>query len=238
MKLRISIILSIMMLLLAFNTPVSAQVEQGELEEELLSQASGSTSYNCELVENGDYYLRYVYLYAGQNMLAGRTKITVFRRDGEYTTLRVSLYTTGYGWEILESHLYVGTVQPAKMAPGSFPYQQTTPSGLDRHDYYIDLDDIGASFEHVYIAIHAVVRTTGTVKEFPAGQEETAWGFKTIWYPVMDKDELFNPNGDPWGTIFPKRKKQWPAYFKVYIPYNVEYPLSECPQPLMLIFTY
>jgi hypothetical protein len=191
------------------------------------------------LVENGDYYIRYVYLYAGQNMLSGRTKITVFRRGGEYTTLRVSLYTgSSFGWEFLESHLYVGTEAPRKMAPGRFPYQQETPSGVTRHDYYVDLDDIGAGFEHVYIAIHAVVRTTGTKKGLPAGQEETAWGFKTVWYPVMDKDELFNPDGDPWGTIFPKRNKRWPALFKVYIPYNVEYPLSECPQPLYLIFKY
>lgn len=237
-KLKITVFVGVMLLLLVFNVPVNAQAEQGELEEELVFKAAGSTSYDCELVENGDYYLKYVYLYAGQNILAGRTKITVFRRDGKYTTLRVSVYTTGYGWEILESHLYVGATQPRKMAPGRFPYQQETPSGLDRHDYYVDLDNIGASFEHVYIAIHATVRTTGTKIELPAGQEETAWGFKTTWYPVMDKDEIVNPNGDPWGTIFPKRNKQWPAYFKVYIPYNVENPWFECPQPLLLIFKY
>ncbi len=247
MKLRISIMLSVM-LLLAFTAAASAQTEQGDLEEELLLRAAGSTTYDCELVENGDYYMKYVYLYAGQDILAGRTKITIFRRDNQYRTLRFSLYTEAYGYEILESHLYVGKRRPRRMAPGRFPYKQETPSGSTRVDFYVDLDDIGASYEHVYLAIHAVVQPVGETVSEASGHgrkhkrrhcgSESAWGYKTAYYPVMRKCETLNPNGDPWGTIFPRRNKQWPAYFKVYIPYNVENPWYECPQPLQLIFKY
>lgn len=240
MRQKIIFILSFI-LVLGFTLPSNAQEFPGEMDEELQFTAIEEVALDCQLFENADYYIRFVYLYAGQHNIAGRVKITVFRRGGEFTKLRISLYSgSDYGWEILESHLYVGTEPPGKMAPGKFPYKQKSPSGLDRHDYYIDLDDIAPSFEHVFLAVHAEVQTTGVLPELPAGQKETAWGFKCIldWYPVMAVGEIVNPFGEPWGTIFPKKNKQWPAYFLVYIPYNVECPWFECPQPLQVIYKY
>jgi hypothetical protein len=132
------------------------------------------------------------------------------------------------------------------MAPGKFPYQQETPSGLTQHEYLIDLEDIGSSFETVYIAVHAVVQKVITSLEctdpvpVPVIIEETAWGFKTHpkFYPEIEPGDIVNPYGDPWGTIFPKGKKKWPAYIMVYIPYNVGDPLYECPQPLHMTFIF
>lgn len=258
MKPRILIVMSIL-LVLGYGITVNGKTNpvrtnskeklpgtqlQDVYREDIALTAGGNVYYDCHLFENANYYLRFVYLYAGQHTIAGRVKFSVQRRDGEYLRLRVEYLTGDYGWELLESHLYVGTEPPKKMAPGRFPYQQETPPGLTKHQYYIDLEDIGSSFETVYIAVHAVVQKVNTKIEcsstYPVGEEETAWGFKTLpkYYPPMQPGDIVNAYGDPWGTIFPKGKKQWPAYLMAYIPYNVSDPWFECPQPLQLIFQF
>ncbi len=250
MKLKKAVLTLISVLLLfAFAADTQAQVLAEDFSSEPIAVFTQSPIVHrgdCYDFENADYYVRYVYLYAGQHTIAGRVTISVQRREGRYQNLRVLYLTGGNGWDILESHLYVGTGAPSKMAPGRFPYQQSSPNGLKRHDYVVPLESPGGSFDHLYIAIHAVVKKVGGDMVSPKGdvivdgQEETAWGFKTVngWYPVIDKKDDLNQYGEPWGVIFPKKNKQWPAYLMIALPYDQNNATFDCPKPLYLTVEY
>lgn len=218
---------------------VGLSADNGTIGNDEISTITGSTRYyDCHIFEDGDYALRYVYMMAGQHTYSGKAIVFVERRGGEYVRLRIEILTGPQRHVMYESHLYVGAEPPKKMAPGRFPQQQVTVNGATKHIYYVDLDSLGDSFENLYIAIHAVVQPRSAAKGSPPeGSEETAWGFKThpAFYPVLDMKTGLNELGDPWGTIFPKKNKQWPAYFMVYVPYNVTDPWFECPQPLYFI---
>ena len=96
-------------------------------------------------------------------------------------------------WELLETHLYVGTEPPAKSAPGRFPYDAI--DGV----YEIDLlaDFPGATT--LYIAAHAEI---GMIDEFSAPVldealeqiEETTWAWTV--------GDLSIPPGKNWATYF------------------------------------
>ncbi len=104
-------------------------------------------------------------LIAGQNMDAGTVVVTIV--NGEIVVTYV-----GEGWEITETHLYIG---PEEEMPstnngnpkvGNFPYKNNHPAGTTEVTY------TGPSLlegDCVYIAAHAVVVNTTT------GQTETAW---------------------------------------------------------------
>ena len=42
--------------------------------------------------------------------------------EGDFLIVRYDTNPTGCEWELLETHLYVGTEEPEKSAPGRFPY--------------------------------------------------------------------------------------------------------------------
>ena len=100
------------------------------------------------------------------------------------------------GWELLETHLYVGIDPPTKSAPGRFPYDAI--NGV----YEIDLgSDFPGAFT-LYIAAHAEI---GMVDEFgdpicyegtDVQIEETAWAE---------------------GTQI-RTGKNWATYFAVILP--------------------
>ena len=97
------------------------------------------------------------------------------------------------GWEIVETHVYVGTTAPKKHSPGKFPYVADEP---------VVVPD-GAL---IYIAAHAeIMRDTGLVDEYDQPIYETAWA---QWQTVTpSEDTLFRGNsgsnkGNAWATFF------------------------------------
>ena len=121
-------------------------------------------------------------LIAGQNEVAGSISVNVVGDN-----LVISIVTTG-GWQITESHVYVGDTLPEKSAPGQFPYSDPDVETLTNHVYEIPLSEVGCGGK--YVAVHAVVRKSiGCYWEY-----ETAWG-----------------QGCPFG-------KGWAMYFTICIP--------------------
>ena len=92
-------------------------------------------------------------LYAAQTELVGEVRIST-QTVGDDDYLIVEYDTTAYGWEMTETHVYVGADPPLKLAPGSFPY------GHDPLDPAVTSDQYSIPLEwsgDVYIAAHAVV---------------------------------------------------------------------------------
>lgn len=118
--------------------------------------------------------------------------------------------------EIYESHVYVGTDEPAKSAPGKFPFYQVWPDG---YSYVIDLHQFFEGGEIIwtttlYVAVHAVVADLDDSGEILIDEstgepvwEETAWLLE-----VADGTRWYKPNGNSTG---------WGEYFA----YDIESPL-------------
>jgi len=109
-------------------------------------------------------------LLAGQTIKVGTLTVKV---DG--TDLVVTYSITEPGWELGETHLYVGTSVPAKSAPGQFPYgpEEVVANEVE---YVIPFADFGEL--PVCIAAQAEVRKQTGVDPDTGEliyQEETAW---------------------------------------------------------------
>ena len=92
------------------------------------------------------------------------------------------------GWEIVETHVYVGTTAPKKHSPGKFPYVADEP---------VVVPD-GAL---IYIAAHAeIMRDTGLVDEY----DQPIYEYESVWAQTGDNDILFKEtgNGNKWATYF------------------------------------
>lgn len=89
--------------------------------------------------------------------------------SNDATNLYINYNTTGTGWTMAETHVYVGKDPPAKLAPGTFPYAHDPLPGVTTDSYVIPLSAINGGVTtpstDLYIATHA----TGT-------DGETAWG--------------------------------------------------------------
>ena len=88
--------------------------------------------------------------------------LTVTYASGEFTVE----YSIDSPWEIVETHVYIGSQPPAKSSPGRFPYVAGD----------IKFDVTGLT--KVYIAAHAeVMRDTGTkdILGNPIYEYETVW---------------------------------------------------------------
>ena len=93
-------------------------------------------------------------------------------------------------WELLETHLYVGTEPPAKSAPGRFPYDAT--DGV----YEIDLEADFPGATTLYIAAHAEI---GMIDEFgPVLGENDEQIEETTW--AYGEDQI--PPGKNWAMYF------------------------------------
>jgi hypothetical protein len=113
-----------------------------------------------------------VTLWAGQNINVGNLNVKV---DG--TDLVVTYTITEPGWELGDTHLYVGTVAPTKSAPGRFPYGPGDAAG---GVYTIPLDELPDPDVDGNIVIAAqaeVKKQTGVDPDTgePIYQEETVW---------------------------------------------------------------
>ena len=133
-------------------------------------------------------------LWAGQNINVGNLNVKV---DG--TDLVVTYTITEPGWELIETHLYVGKTNPKvdlNSAPGQFPYSEEHDpavltvtyiipiSGIDSYSLkggkkWVADDDPGiGSEDKIYIAAQAEVRIqTGVDPDTgePVYQEESVW---------------------------------------------------------------
>ncbi len=117
-------------------------------------------------------------LIAGQNMLAGTVSVSN-DEDTMYVT-----YNMGPDWPLHEAHVYVGSEQPDKGAPGKFPYKEEFDPAVFSYTFEIPLGDLDDKSQ-VFLATHA---TTGA-----DGNTETAWGGN--WN-----------NGDPtWDFVWGKK---------------------------------
>jgi hypothetical protein len=91
------------------------------------------------------------------------------------------------GWEIVETHVYVGTTAPAKHSPGRFPYVADEPVAVP-----------GGTL--IYIAAHAeTMRDTGLVDEY----DQPIYEYESVWAQTGD-DTLFRDTGkgNKWATYF------------------------------------
>lgn len=92
------------------------------------------------------------------------------------------------GWEIVETHVYVGTTAPTRHSPGKFPYAAD--------------ESVEVPYETViYIAAHAeIMRDTGEVDE----NGEPIYEYESVWAQTGDNDTLFRDTGkgNKWATYF------------------------------------
>ena len=122
-------------------------------------------------------------LFAGQDIDAGTVCVEIVD-TGDTETLYITYNTTG-GWELVETHLWLGTVlldmpQTRKGNPkiGNFPYKSGDITGQTTYTFIVDLADFGGEEglcgHDLLAAAHAalqLVDDSGTVI-----QTETGWG--------------------------------------------------------------
>lgn len=178
----------------------------------------------CREVEGDTAALYTATLWAGQHINSGNVTVAV---DGE--NLVVTYGATG-GWEILETHLYVGTLPPTTSAPGQFPYKHEGLGGAVTDTYIIPLSNLGVECgDTIYIAAHAALRKlTGNVGGNPIYQQETGWGwggdggipFGNNWARYFSVTVICDPGGGTesecetaWGDGEGFRGKNWATYF-------------------------
>jgi hypothetical protein len=135
-----------------------------------------------------------VTLWAGQHIDAGTVTVAT---DGENL---IVTYQVTDPWGLKETHLYVGTEPPSKMAPGRFPYKHEDLNGATVDEYIIPLTELGVGCDDtLYLAAHAALES-----DEPGYGEETGWG-----------------EGEPSG-------KNWSMYFSVTITCECEEPEPSC----------
>ena len=107
-------------------------------------------------------------LIAGQNTVVGTVDVVYDPVNDTYTIT----YTTENGWELDETHLWIGDCanrpanNPGNPLIGHFPYAETHADGTTTYTYTVD----GASLNIIgCVAAHASV-------DGPNGENETAWG--------------------------------------------------------------
>lgn len=117
----------------------------------------------CQEVGGGGVPVQGVF--ANWDLYYGSTEI-----DAGWVTLAIEgnnlVVTIGTDspWTLVETHLYVGTIPPAKFAPGQWTDQHSPlPPGTTTDSYTVPLGDIPAGPEDtLYIAIHATIFNTVT----------------------------------------------------------------------------
>ena len=96
-----------------------------------------------------------VTLFAGQTLDVGTLTVAVDGTNLVVTYAMNPWNSVEGGWELLETHIYVGTVAPPKSAPGRFPYgPDDATDGQYIRVYTIDLDDFTGT---LYIAAQAEI---------------------------------------------------------------------------------
>ncbi|MBA7549302.1 hypothetical protein ES705_41781 [subsurface metagenome] len=130
-----------------------------------------------------------VTLFADQTLPVGTLTVEVVGTD-----LVVTYDIFGSGWELLETHIYVGVDPPSKSAPGRFPYVDDATDGQ-----YIRVYNLGVFTGTLCIAAHAEIGEVDVngdpvVDENDEQFEETAWALAEVGIPIG--------KGKNWATYF------------------------------------
>ena len=106
--------------------------------------------------------------------------LTVTYASGEFTVE----YSIDSPWEIVETHVYIGSQPPAKSSPGRF-------------QYVAGVIPFATSGDTAYIAAHAEVRMdTGEVDEF----DNAIYAYETVW--AQTGTDVRIGKGANWATYF------------------------------------
>ena len=139
---------------------------------------------------------------SAEELVVGRKHIpvgtlTVAVVDGN---LEVTYEITDPEWELLETHLYVGTSAPTKSAPGRFPYGPEDV--VEEGKYVIDLeaDFPGVTITILYIAAQAEVGKINPVTGDPALDENDEQIEETTW--AKGEDPICIPPCKNWAMYF------------------------------------
>ena len=121
-------------------------------------------------------------LFAGQDIWVGELIVKV--NNAGNLVVKYKVMDDGE-WELLDTHLYVGTEPPAKSAPGRFPYGPDDAEEVTNGKRYVfDLPSDDFPVGLLYIAAQAEVQKPIVDGEgnpildsggSPTYQEETAW---------------------------------------------------------------
>ncbi len=138
-------------------------------------------------------------LLIGQNWPAG-----IVRVWNDATNLYVEYDNSQSGWKMKETHVYVGTAPPAKLAPGFFPYAHEDLPNVTHDLYVIPLKPTWTGV--LYIAAHA-------------SNSETGWGtgqyckFKIEIHIQQIQDVLWprDYDGDSGSDADDARLSWWPT---------------------------
>ena len=129
-----------------------------------------------------------VTLFTDQTLPVGTLTVEVV--DGD---LIVTYDITDSGWELLETHIYVGVDPPPKSAPGRFPYVDDATDGK-----YVRVYNLGVFTGNLYIAAHAEIGEVDVngdpIPSFEDQTEETAWALAELGIPIG--------KGKNWATYF------------------------------------
>lgn len=145
-------------MILAFNACTNEYIPQEDY--------SASTTRMTVLQSEIDYCESYeiIKFLGGQHIDIGNIIV------GNDTENLYVTYQTKDGWEMKETHLYVGEFAPAKSAPGQFPYKTNHKPAVTEFTYVIPLETLPAC---MIIAAHAA---TQKVVGGEVVDEQTGWG--------------------------------------------------------------
>ncbi len=129
-----------------------------------------------------------VTLFTDQTLPVGTLTVEVVSGD-----LFVTYDITDSGWELLETHIYVGVDPPPKSAPGRFPYVDDATDGK-----YVRVYNLGVFTGNLCIAAHAEIGEVDVngdpIPSFEDQTEETAWALAELGKPIG--------KGKNWATYF------------------------------------
>ncbi len=157
-------------------------------------------------------------LIADRNLSAGVVDVQVELVDN-VPCLKTSLFADP-GWELCETHFYVGTMLPDKPAPGQFPFKHENLGGAASDEYLLSLADLGLiEGDGVYLAVHASMRCVvgyDPATGLPVYKYTSAWG---------EGAKLMEPPGKAKGKGQGNAYGNWAMYFTAFIELPDEEPV-------------
>jgi len=130
--------------------------------------------------------LNYQVLYAGQNINAGTVTYDDVDTNNDFVddALKITFQTTN-GWELVETHFYVGATltdlpvnKSGNPQPGQFPLKSGPMAGQTTYTLLVSFSDLGfvcpnTKTEDYFVAAHASLRKLSSLGGY---QYESGWG--------------------------------------------------------------
>ena len=160
-----------------------------------------------------------VTLFADQTLPVGTLTVEVVNTD-----LVVTYAITDPGWELLETHLYVGWTDPEvdlNSAPGQFPYSEEHDSAVFTVTYTISISEIDSyklkGGKKWVVDEKAVIEPGDPI--YIAAQAEIGMIDLATGEPVLDPITDLQIEETAWAEGDPIRPdKNWAMYFEFEIP--------------------